>query len=156
MDLGFDGYRQVALLENLSLLGNQRGIVDELEARLVLKCITQAAPAAVPVDTPAAFSFSYDSVSIPAQRREAVEPPAIGAEQTPVALNFASRWDSLAASYTIISPTVIAILICILWPVVAVRKYDANVQVSVQTGISVASFLITASEHPFLGLPRGI
>jgi len=153
LDLGYDGYRQVALLDHLDELGNQHGIVNELKAKQVLRRVSQGTPTAAVVDA-ITFSFSYTSVSIPPQQ-EATEPRSDGEEQTPAALNFVSGWDSTAASYIILSPTIIGIMIAIIWPAVAVGQYGADVQMSVQTATSVASFLITAGKHSFVpGLQR--
>jgi len=60
------------------------------------------------------------------------------------ALNFVTGWDAKAASYIILSPTIFSILVSILWPVVAVGRFDADVQSSIQTGTAVASYIVTA------------
>jgi hypothetical protein len=67
--------------------------------------------------------------------------------QTPRALNFVTGWDASSTSYVILTPTIISILVSTIWPAVAVQKYDADVQISVQTGTAVASYIVTAGEH---------
>ncbi|KAH8675141.1 hypothetical protein BGZ61DRAFT_100244 [Ilyonectria robusta] len=62
----------------------------------------------------------------------------------PQALNFVCGWDAHTATLIIIFPTVLSIVVGIAWPTRAVLKYGADVQTSVQTGVSVASYIVTA------------
>ncbi|KAK2613494.1 hypothetical protein N8I77_000406 [Diaporthe amygdali] len=60
-------------------------------------------------------------------------------------LNFVSVWGSAAAGFIVGVPVFSGFLCCVIWPIVAVRKYNADVQTSVQTGFAVGSFIVTAS-----------
>ena len=125
LDLGLDRYRQVALLEHPDDMTHQRRLIEELHTKGVLR--TSEPPNGQPMAGPP------PGVQLPAQ--------------TPRALNFVTGWDASAASYIILTPTIISILVSIIWPAVAVQKYDADVQTSVQTGMAVASYIVTAGEH---------
>lgn len=59
-------------------------------------------------------------------------------------LNFVSVWGSAAASFIVGLPVFFGLLCCIIWPIVAVCIYNADVQTSVQTGFAVGSFVVTA------------
>ncbi|KAH6710487.1 hypothetical protein EV126DRAFT_24940 [Verticillium dahliae] len=59
------------------------------------------------------------------------------------ALRFVVAWDAHPVSYVVGVPAVISIAIAAIWPMVAVLKFGADVQSSVQTGAAVASFIIT-------------
>ncbi|KAJ2989474.1 hypothetical protein NUW58_g3444 [Xylaria curta] len=62
---------------------------------------------------------------------------------TPAALNFVTKWDPFWLSVIVLSPTVASIVITVAWPAVAVLKYGADVQTSVQTATSLASYIVT-------------
>ncbi|KAI0438917.1 hypothetical protein F4803DRAFT_569060 [Xylaria telfairii] len=62
---------------------------------------------------------------------------------TSVALDFVTKWDSFWLSVIVLSPTVISIIITVAWPAVAVLHYDADIQTSVQTATSLASYIVT-------------
>ncbi|KAI0410467.1 hypothetical protein F5X98DRAFT_381772 [Xylaria grammica] len=68
---------------------------------------------------------------------------ATAAANTPEALNFVTKWDQFWLSVIILSPTIASITITVAWPVVAVLKYGADVQASVQTATSLASYIVT-------------
>jgi len=59
-------------------------------------------------------------------------------------LNMVMGWDANAASLIILAPTVFSIVIAVVWPAVAVRVHGQDVQVSVTTGATVASYVVTA------------
>ncbi|KAI1413387.1 hypothetical protein F5Y13DRAFT_29339 [Hypoxylon sp. FL1857] len=64
---------------------------------------------------------------------------------TPMALNFVSGWNVQVASVIILTPTVISIAVAIIWPMVAVLHFGViDVQQSVETGASLASYIVTA------------
>ncbi|KAH7131545.1 hypothetical protein B0J13DRAFT_106303 [Dactylonectria estremocensis] len=118
LDLGFDGYQQVARLEHLDTMADQRYLVQHLQDKNVMWTSNPPGGGSSPGTPP----------DIPPQR----------------ALNFVTGWDANAASYIILTPTVLSIFVTVIWPAVAVRKYGADVQSSVQTGTAVASYIITA------------
>lgn len=64
-------------------------------------------------------------------------------------LNFISVWSTDAVVTIVGMPLILSILSCIVWPAVAVLKYVADVQTSVQTGVTIASFALTASKSQF-------
>lgn len=55
-------------------------------------------------------------------------------------------WSSGAAAVIVGTPLLISMLCCVVWPAVAVRHYEADVQTSVQTGFGIGSFVITVSK----------
>lgn len=59
------------------------------------------------------------------------------------ALNFVTGWDATAAGYIILTPTIISVFVAVIWPAVAVLKYEADVQTSVQTGFAAAGYIVT-------------
>ena len=61
------------------------------------------------------------------------------------ALNLVTGWDASLISIILMAPTALSIIISVGWPMIAVLKYGADVQTSVQTAISVASFIVTAA-----------
>ncbi|KAI0157760.1 hypothetical protein GGR57DRAFT_510704 [Xylariaceae sp. FL1272] len=61
------------------------------------------------------------------------------------ALNFVEAWDSTPVLISILTPTIISLAICITWPIVAVHNFEADIQASVQTSASMASYFVTAS-----------
>lgn len=61
-------------------------------------------------------------------------------------LNVVNVWSSGAAAVIVGTPLLISVLCCVVWPAVAVRHYNADVQTSVQTGFSIGSFVITVSK----------
>ncbi|KAI1262586.1 hypothetical protein F5Y18DRAFT_438985 [Xylariaceae sp. FL1019] len=67
------------------------------------------------------------------------------------ALNFVEAWDSTPVLISILTPTILSIVICVTWPIVAVHNFEADVQISVQTGASVASYIVLWSSLFLLG-----
>jgi hypothetical protein len=61
-------------------------------------------------------------------------------------LNFVLAWDAQIASLLILQPTVASLIICVVWPIVSVLKYQVDVQTSVQTATSLASYIVTAGK----------
>lgn len=59
-------------------------------------------------------------------------------------LNFVSVWGSAAAGFIVGLPVFFGLLCCVIWPIVAIRTYKADVQTSVQTAFAVGSFVVTA------------
>lgn len=47
-------------------------------------------------------------------------------------------------SIVVLLPTIMSIATVVAWPIIAVLKYEADVQTSVQTGATVGSFIVTA------------
>ncbi|KAF2490683.1 hypothetical protein BU16DRAFT_621399 [Lophium mytilinum] len=68
---------------------------------------------------------------------------APSAEQHLYALNMVRSWDMRMMSFLVLTPTVLSLLAGIIWTVVAVKAYDADVQTSAQTGFTVASYVVT-------------
>ncbi|ROW00658.1 hypothetical protein VSDG_03333 [Cytospora chrysosperma] len=62
-------------------------------------------------------------------------------------LNFTSTWSTEAIGSIVGTPLLLSILSCIVWPMVAVLKYGADVQTSVQTGVTIAGFIVTARKQ---------
>lgn len=60
-------------------------------------------------------------------------------------LNFTSTWSTEAIGSIVGTPLLLSILSCMVWPIVAVLKYGADVQTSVQTGVTIGGFIVTAS-----------
>jgi hypothetical protein len=59
------------------------------------------------------------------------------------------------ASYigiAVISPTIFSLMIGIVWTIVAVKKFEQEVQISVQTAFTMASYVVTAGKSETLGL----
>ena len=65
-------------------------------------------------------------------------------EKEPRALNFVSTWHAACAFCAVISPTIIGTIVCITWPVVATRRFNAEIQASIQTGFAIGSYIVTA------------
>ncbi|KAL4910993.1 hypothetical protein BDW74DRAFT_4635 [Aspergillus multicolor] len=63
--------------------------------------------------------------------------------QQTMALNFVSSFDSGSASLVVLLPIVTSFLLSVFWPIVAVTRYQADVQTSVQTGFTVGSYVVT-------------
>lgn len=61
-----------------------------------------------------------------------------------MALNIVSTWSIGAGAVVVGIPLVTSILIAVIWPVVAVSVFQADVQTSVQTSFTIASYVITA------------
>lgn len=61
-------------------------------------------------------------------------------------LNLTSTWSTEAIGSIAGTPLLLSTLSCMVWPIVAVLKYGADVQTSVQTGVTIAGFIVTASE----------
>lgn len=62
-------------------------------------------------------------------------------------LNFVHIWSTDAAGFIVGIPLFISVgLFCIAWPIVAVRHFGADVQTSIQTGVSIGGFVVTASK----------
>jgi hypothetical protein len=125
LNLGFDGYRQVALLDNPDAGDHNYRLIRELQEQHVLRMANPQGD-------------QLNAHTVPGTQQPA---------HTLRALNFVSGWDTSAASYLILTPTLISILISIIWPAVAVRVFEADVQTSIQTGTAVASYIITAGNN---------
>jgi len=61
-----------------------------------------------------------------------------------MALNMATRWNTDAAGSIVALPVVLSLLFAIIWPVVAVKVYNADVNASVQTSFGIASYVVTS------------
>jgi hypothetical protein len=62
------------------------------------------------------------------------------------ALNLISNWNSDLASVIVATPIVLSFFAAIVWAIVAARVYKADVQISVQTGFTIGSYVVTAGE----------
>ncbi|KAF2106527.1 hypothetical protein BDV96DRAFT_694039 [Lophiotrema nucula] len=81
----------------------------------------------------------------------ATQPPSNPAQQQATsvppqrrALNVIRTWNPQSATVIVLFPFVLGTIISIVWPIVATRRYDADVQDSVQTGFAVGSYVVTA------------
>lgn len=61
-----------------------------------------------------------------------------------MALNIVSRWSFEAGAFVVGMPLMISILLAVVWPAVAVKVFQADIQTSVQTSFTIASYIITA------------
>ena len=61
-----------------------------------------------------------------------------------MALNMATRWNTDAAGSIVALPVVLSLLFAIIWPVIAVKVYKADVNASVQTSFGIASYVVTS------------
>lgn len=64
------------------------------------------------------------------------------------ALNLVEKWNAGQASIIVLMPIVASLIFSIIWSVVAVAKFHADVQMSVQTGFTVGSYIVTAGKCP--------
>ncbi|KAL5043249.1 hypothetical protein BDW71DRAFT_188252 [Aspergillus fruticulosus] len=71
------------------------------------------------------------------------------AGQQTMALNFVSSFDSSSASMIVLLPIVSSLLLSVIWPIVAVRRFQADAQTSVQTGFTVGSYVVTTGGCSF-------
>jgi len=55
-----------------------------------------------------------------------------------------SRWDTNAIATVAAIPLILSVLFCVLWSIISVSIYHADVNVSVQTGFAIGSYIITA------------
>jgi hypothetical protein len=77
------------------------------------------------------------------QREEvAAQSHALGGHQ--MALNIVNKWHTDAAGAVVAVPLLASLIACMTWPAVAVVVYHGDVNISVQTGFGIASYLITA------------
>jgi len=60
------------------------------------------------------------------------------------ALNVVRTYSASRISFLILLPTILSIAVAVAWPVVAVFYYGAEVQASVQTSFTIASYVVTA------------
>jgi fluoride ion exporter CrcB/FEX len=65
------------------------------------------------------------------------------------ALNLVDTWNAGLTSNIIAVPFVGSFLISVIWPIVARRKYHADIQTSIQTGFTIGSYVVTAGEWNF-------
>ena len=63
------------------------------------------------------------------------------------ALNVLRTWDAYLISITVMLPMAFSLLTSVIWTIVAVLAYGADVQVSVQTAFTVGSYIVTTGEH---------
>ncbi|KAM7209838.1 hypothetical protein V8F06_014778 [Rhypophila decipiens] len=61
------------------------------------------------------------------------------------ALNMVSTWQTTRASVMILTPVALSIAVVVTSPAVAVQRFDLDSQTSVQTGASVASYIVTTA-----------
>ncbi|KAF2396538.1 hypothetical protein EJ06DRAFT_585009 [Trichodelitschia bisporula] len=60
------------------------------------------------------------------------------------ALNFVEQWDTRLLTVAVAIPVIVSLLAAIAWPWMSVRRYGGDVQASVQTGFTIAGFILTA------------
>lgn len=119
MDLDIKAYRQSGVLDHSSTAAQRDRLIQELQEKHVLRNVS----------------------------REEEQSDARSNPDAPIrALNFVSGWDTAGASLVILTPIAISLVVTVVWPIVAVLKYEEDVQTSVQTGTAVASYLITAGK----------
>jgi hypothetical protein len=78
-------------------------------------------------------------------RRRALTEP--GHQRT--ALNLVHTWNAGLTSNIIAVPFVGSFLISVIWPIVARRKYHADIQTSILTGFTIGIYVVTAGEWNF-------
>jgi hypothetical protein len=61
-----------------------------------------------------------------------------------MALNMVNKWNTDAAGVVVAIPLLASLVLGVVWAVVAVAVYHADVNTSVQTGFAIASYVITA------------
>jgi hypothetical protein len=119
LDLGFDGHREVLYFEHPSGLKGSKAIAQQLRRQGVYRCVKHD------------FDCGDRASSLEAQGN-AVR-----------CLNMVPGWNGNAASAIILELTILSIAISVTWPVVAVRVYGEGVHTSVQTGSTVANYVVT-------------
>ena len=67
--------------------------------------------------------------------------------QQEFALNIVRTWDAYRISVIVLLPTGLSVLTSVVWSVVAVLKYGADVQTSTQTAFTIASYMVTAGKE---------
>lgn len=149
LDLGYDQYRRMQYFEDPSQLEGKRFLVDLLlKEQVFLREIFDSSTHSAPM-LPAG-SLSRIAAITATQIAAAALYPDISSRSLqpdrPQALNFVCGWHAHTATLIIIFPTVLSIVVGIAWPALAVRKYRADVQTSIQTGVSVESYIVTAGK----------
>lgn len=157
LQLGYIGHRQIQYLENPSSLEKARSFIDQLDRQGVFQRQTPADGRPQESDSEAVLTqggtatLRSDSSSSPREdpsRSKSAETAVGDLQPTPMALNFVLHWNTPLASIIILTPTLVSILVCGLWPVVAVLQYGADVQDSVQTGSTLAAYIVTTGWFP--------
>jgi hypothetical protein len=120
LDLGFDGHREILYFKDPSGLKGSTAIVQQLRRQGVYRCVKNDCDCG---DRANLLEAQGDTVRC---------------------LNMVPGWNGNAASVIILTPTILSIAIAVAWPAVAVRVYGEDVQTSVQTGGTVASYVVTA------------
>ncbi|RYP56496.1 hypothetical protein DL771_011815 [Monosporascus sp. 5C6A] len=109
-------------------------IVEKLTTDAILAA--PAFPAAQAQALPTLFSILFAS-----SQEVAAQNQALGDHK--MALNIVSMWNTDAASVVVAVPLLASLVVGVVWAVVAVAVYNADVNVSVQTGFTIASYVIT-------------
>lgn len=120
LDLGFDGHREILYFKGPSGLKGSTAIAQQLRRQGVYRCVKNDCDCG---DRANSLEAQGDTVRC---------------------LNMVPGWNGNAASVIILAPTILSIAIAVAWPAVAVRVYGEDVQTSVQTGSTVASYVVTA------------
>jgi hypothetical protein len=116
-------------------------IVDKLTADGALGTADpQAAQAQARIVSPTIVSLMFNPHQQPATQTQAAQP--FGNHR--MALNIVSRWSIGAGTMVVGMPLVTSILLAVVWPAVSVAVFHADVQTSVQTSFTIASYVITA------------
>lgn len=114
-------------------------VVQKLTTDAVLAA--PAPPATQAQELPTLFSTLFaSSQQIAAQ--DAAQNQPLGEHQ--MALNTVHKWNTDAAGVVVAVPLLASFVVGIVWPAVAVATYHADVNTSVQTGFTIASYIITA------------
>lgn len=120
LNLGFDGYLEIKAFADPSDLGDSTKFLNILKQYGVYRCLKDDCNCTIKDSEEGTIAIR--------------------------ALNIRSAWHGPSASIIILAPTVLSLAIAIVWPIVAVRSYHADVQLSVQTASNVASYVVTAGK----------
>lgn len=94
--------------------------------------------------TPANVTAGHDPRRDIRELRRASVYRELAQEDSPKGLRFVIGWDTTLISMVILIPITVSIATVFTWPMVAVLRYGADVQISVQTGATVGSFIVTS------------
>ena len=82
-------------------------------------------------------------------RQELIDEGVLTETESPdYALNLVRSWDAYLISIIVMLPMVLSLLMCILWTLIAVLQFGADVQTSAQTAFTIGSYMITAGIVP--------
>ncbi|RYP03168.1 hypothetical protein DL764_005317 [Monosporascus ibericus] len=118
-------------------------IVEKLttDAVLAAPALPEAQAQAVPTLFSILFGFSSQQPTAEVAAQVAAQNQALGDHK--MELNIVDMWNTEAATVIAAVPLLSSLVVGIVWAVVAITVYQADVNVSVQTGFTIASYVIT-------------